>query len=83
MNNFDLLKEWVIQNGGYVHPAIYRKKNENGIYGLFTNQDLNPNEVLIKVSESIFINENTNNINFNDNYNTNIIFPMVARPPIL
>jgi hypothetical protein len=57
MNSYENLKEWIIKNGGYIHPGIGIDEScpENRI--LIANQKIENNELIFKIPKHLCIQE--------------------------
>lgn len=66
MNSFNQIIKFYRDNGGFIHKSLYRKKNKDGVYGIFTKEKIEPNTILIKTPEKLMITIN-NNINYDEN----------------
>ena len=65
MKGCEQIIELYRKNGGYIHKSLIRKKNKNNIYGIFTNEKIEKNTLLIKTPSKLILGIN-NNISFDE-----------------
>jgi hypothetical protein len=49
MSSYDNVINWLRQNGGVFHPSLIRKRDENGVFGIYTNSAIKQGEVLCRI----------------------------------
>ncbi|SVA27479.1 uncharacterized protein METZ01_LOCUS80333 [marine metagenome] len=65
MKGCEQIIELYKKNGGYIHKSLIRKKNKDNIYGIFTNEKIEKNTLLIKTPSKLILGIN-NNISFDE-----------------
>ena len=59
-------RKWYIENGGYIHPSIFRKRTDNGYYAMYTTKKIEKDTIIIKHSTNATLSRKkdikTNNI---------------------
>lgn len=53
------LIQWIRDNGGYIHPNLERRIDNNGVAGIYTTADIPANESLIRVPNKLCITDKT------------------------
>jgi len=56
---YDQLLSWFKLNGGYLHPSLERRSNQNGIFGIYATGPISPNKELIRIPDNLIISHAT------------------------
>ena len=49
MDNFPEFVQWIRGNGGYVHPDLVKRTDEQGIYGIYATKEIPGNTLLSRI----------------------------------
>ena len=59
VERFNAAVEWVRSEGGFWHQNLERRKDDNGVYGIFANGDIKPGEILCRIPNKCGLFHNT------------------------
>ena len=76
MDSFTKIVDLYRKNNGYVHESLIRKRNIDGIYGLYINEKIEKNTLLIRTPENLILKIKNKIINTHDKISvSNFISP--------
>lgn len=55
MTSYDNTIKWLRDNGGFYHPALIRKMDDNGVYGIYTTDDIKRGDLLCQIPKGCAI----------------------------